>query len=112
MNTRSFIKSLLVMAVAPSVIVPVLKDRFRWKLNPEWDDAPLKMQGTELFPRDYFGKWTFFYQQKNGVWVRESNGIKEVCFEPKYVYGGNPRLEWYGPCDEVQDMVFHRRENA
>lgn len=34
MNTRSFIKSLLVAAVAPQVLAPVLADRQRWQCTP------------------------------------------------------------------------------
>ncbi len=52
MNTRSFLKSLLVAAVAPSILLPKLNDSFKWKSlstsglmvpNPEWINAPFEI---------------------------------------------------------------------
>lgn len=112
MNTRSFIKSLLVASVAPSVLVPVLKDRFRWKLNPEWEAAPL--EGMTFNTRDFAGTWVFMYQNDSGLWLRDTPTGPVPCFQPQRFFGGSakPWLEWHGPTDEVTEVIFHRRENA
>lgn len=57
-NKRSFIKSLLVACVAPTVLVPRLKDAFNWKPsaenlwvpNPNWNNAPFEIAFYERLP--------------------------------------------------------------
>lgn len=55
MNKRSFLKSLLVAAVAPSVLIPQFKDSFKWKRitasgllipNPDWINATYEIAFT------------------------------------------------------------------
>ena len=56
MNKRSFLKSLLTCAVAPSILLPTFKDAHKWKRtenflfmpNPAWQDAPYEV--AFLFP--------------------------------------------------------------
>lgn len=52
LNTRSFIKSLLVAAIAPTILIPRAKDSFKWKqnvetglyvLNPDYVNAPFEI---------------------------------------------------------------------
>lgn len=50
MNKRSFLKSLLTLAVAPQIILSTSADRFKWKktgdlwiINPEWVNAPYEV---------------------------------------------------------------------
>ncbi len=48
MNTRTFIKSILLASLAPAAFIPKQSDRFKWKksesgmwvTNPEWENAP------------------------------------------------------------------------
>jgi hypothetical protein len=52
MNKRSFLKSLLIATIAPTIFLPTLKDSFKWKAlstsgilvpNPEYANAPFEM---------------------------------------------------------------------
>jgi hypothetical protein len=62
-HRRSFLRSLLLAAVAPNILVPVLKDRQNWiktwsvlwTPNPEWLTAPYELR----LPRLLYGRWMF-----------------------------------------------------
>jgi hypothetical protein len=52
MNTRSFLKSILVAAVAPTILLPALKDSYKWVrpntnslyvINPDWINAEYEL---------------------------------------------------------------------
>jgi hypothetical protein len=66
MNTRKFLKSLATIAVAPSILIPVAKDAYRWhraqngcrrmllqvRINPAWvpeGEFPLLIREYRLF---------------------------------------------------------------
>lgn len=58
-STRQFLKSILVAAVAPSILIPKAGDRQKWKrsgniwrLNPEWENAPYEA-------KILCGEWSF-----------------------------------------------------
>lgn len=52
MNTRNFLKSLALIAVAPQILIPRAPDAYRWKrglgchlweINQNWVDAPYEV---------------------------------------------------------------------
>jgi hypothetical protein len=65
MNTRSFLKSLLVAAIAPQVLIPKSDDRQKWKrrnsgiwaLNPAYSNA--QYESVLFSAKDYCGTWAF-----------------------------------------------------
>lgn len=66
MKRRGFIRSLLLAAVAPSILAATAADRFQWKANrlaaPQWEGYILKVadgSGDLWVPRDYTGEWKF-----------------------------------------------------
>lgn len=72
MNTRSFLKSLLVAAVAPQVLAAVAKDRCRWTktisglyvINPAWVTAKYELT--------YIGCESLGYRELLRPWEEES----------------------------------------
>lgn len=66
MNKRSFIKSLLLVAVAPAILIPKAKDAFKWKrvndlwvVNPDYGTAPYEVGFFPFEHREFCGKWIF-----------------------------------------------------
>ncbi len=62
MTTRSFIKSMLMVGIAPTILTSVAADKFKWKptssglvvLNPEWLDAPYEIIWFSGFGQSYY----------------------------------------------------------
>jgi hypothetical protein len=94
MNKRSFLKSMLLAAVAPSILSRVCLDSFNWKVTPhkglfvaEFKNAIAFDPNAEheiVFQRvDFFGEWKF---------VTGDEGL----YKP-----GEPLLEISGPVDSL-----------
>lgn len=77
MTKRGFLKSMLLAAVAPQVLVAAAEDRYRWKMTTEWRC----LDGMAFKPGGYNGMWAFvqYHRLPSGLWVKSGTGIDGVA---------------------------------
>jgi len=89
MNTRSFLKALATIAVAPQILIPKTPDAYHWtgamytRVNPAWESAQYEIafiRSKELWvhirdPNGVLTKQTVRYIIKNRVFERVEKTI-------------------------------------
>jgi len=82
MNTRTFIKSVLLIGAAPQIIVPQLTDRFHWKAPVLWRPY------FHIYPSGYlFCTWAYTIQKARQDFIKLNNDFPLKLREEEFKSG-------------------------
>lgn len=104
MNKRSFLKSLLTLAVAPQIILSTSVNRFKWKragdlwiINPEYVNAPFEI-GFLMPPQTTFYDFILAYKDKPSFSILNREALpKDHMSSMPWPYRLNNKMEHVAP---------------